>query len=140
VKLLPPPAKFEPGTPNIPGVIGLGPAIELVNSLGVKHIHAHEKKLGRRMYRGLSDVPGVAVYSPSGTGVVSFNVEGENPNAFARKLDDYKKICVRSGMHCAEPLASSYSCEGTIRASVGCYTSAEEVDALVDAVRFLAGR
>ena len=140
VRLLPPPAKFEPGTPNIPGVIGLGPAIELVSSLGVKNIHAHEKKLGQRMYRGLTDVPGVAVYSPSGTGVVSFNVGGENPNAFARKLDDYKKICVRSGMHCAEPLASSYSCEGTIRASVGCYTSPEEVDALVDAVRFLAGR
>lgn len=140
VKLLPPPAKFEPGTPNIPGIIGLGPAIDLVSSLGVKNIHAHEKRLGARMFDGLSKTGGVSVYSPRGTGVVSFNVAGENPNSFARKLDDYRKICVRSGMHCAEPLASSYSCEGTIRASVGCYTTDEEVDALVESVRHLSGQ
>jgi cysteine desulfurase/selenocysteine lyase len=139
VKLLPPPAKFEPGTPNIPGVIGLGPAIVLVTSLGVGNIHAHEKSLGSRMHEGLRNIPGVSVYSPHGTGVVSFNVAGENPNEFARKLDDYRKICVRSGMHCAEPLASSYSCDGTIRASVGCYTTADEVDALIDSVRYLTG-
>ncbi|MEI7433382.1 MAG: cysteine desulfurase [Methanomicrobiales archaeon] len=139
VKLLPPPAKFEPGTPNIPGVIGLGPAIDLVSSLGVRNIHAHEKQLGSRMYEGLVKIPGVSVYSPNGTGVVSFNVAGENPNEFARKLDDYRKICVRSGMHCAEPLARSYYCEGTIRASVGCYTTNDEVDALVDGVRHLTG-
>ena len=139
VKLLPPPAKFEPGTPNIPGIIGLGPAIDLVSSLGVRTIHAHEKKLGSRMYEGLVKIPGVYVYSPNGTGVVSFNVAGHNPDEFARKLDDYRKICVRSGMHCAEPLASSYHCEGTIRASVGCYTTTEEIDTLVDSVRHLAG-
>ena len=139
VKLLPPPAKFEPGTPNIPGVIGLGPAIDLVSSLGVRNIHAHEKQLGSRMYEGLVKIPGVSVYSPNGTGVVSYNVAGENPNEFSRKLDDYKKICVRSGMHCAEPLASSYHCEGTIRASVGCYTTNDEVDALIESVRYLTG-
>jgi cysteine desulfurase/selenocysteine lyase len=139
VKLLPPPAKFEPGTPNIPGVIGLGPAIDLVSSLGVKNIHAHEKQLGSLMHDGLAKIPGVNVYSPHGTGVVSFNVAGENPNEFSRKLDDYGKICVRSGMHCAEPLASSYHCQGTIRASVGCYTTADEVDALIDGVRHLTG-
>jgi len=139
VKLLPPPAKFEPGTPNIPGVIGLGPAIDLVSSLGVGNIHAHEKKLGTRMFQGLVNIPGVNVYSPNGTGVVSFNVAGFNPNAFARQLDDYRKICVRSGMHCAEPLASSYHCDGTIRASVGCYTTDDEVDALVESVRHLTG-
>lgn len=139
VKLLPPPAKFEPGTPNIPGVIGLGPAIDLVSSLGVRNIHAHEKKLGSLMYDGLVKIPGVSVYSPHGTGVVSFNVAGENPNEFSRKLDDYRKICVRSGMHCAEPLASSYHCQGTIRASVGCYSTADEVDALIEGVRHLSG-
>jgi cysteine desulfurase/selenocysteine lyase len=140
VQLLPPPARFEPGTPNIPGIIGLGPAIDLVSALGVRTIHAHEKKLGSRMYDGLVKIPGVHVYSPNGTGVVSFNVAGHNPNEFARKLDDYRKICVRSGMHCAEPLASSYHCEGTIRASVGCYTTNEEIDALVESVRHLAGQ
>jgi cysteine desulfurase / selenocysteine lyase len=140
VDLLPPPARFEPGTPNIPGIIGLGPAISLVRALGVANIHAHEKHLGDRMHRGLSAIPGVSVYSPPGTGVVSFNVAGKNPDAFARGLDDYRQICVRSGMHCAEPLSSSYHCDGTVRASVGCYTTEDEVDILVDAVRCLAGR
>ncbi len=70
--------------------------------------------------------------------IVSFNVAGY-PNVFARQLDDYRKICVRSGMHCAEPLASSYHCDGTIRASVGCYTTVDEVDTLVESVRHLAG-
>ena len=79
------------------------------------------------------------VYSPNGTGVVSFNVAGYNPHVVARKLDEYRKICVRSGMHCAEPLASSYHCDGTIRASVGCYTAHEEVDALIDGVQHLIG-
>jgi cysteine desulfurase/selenocysteine lyase len=139
VTLLPPPAKFEPGTPNIPGVIGLGPAIDLVSSLGVGAIHSHEVRLGSRMYEGLAEIPGVSVYSPLGTAVVSFNVAGHDPLEFSRKLDDYGKICVRSGMHCAEPLASSYHCQGTIRASVGCYTTADEVDVLVESVRHLTG-
>ena len=85
VRLLPPPAQFEPGTPNIPGVIGLGPAIDLVSSLGVSAIHAHEKRLGSRMYEGLANIPGVNVYSPNGTGVVSFNVAGCDPHVFARE-------------------------------------------------------
>jgi cysteine desulfurase/selenocysteine lyase len=139
VVFLPPPAKFEPGTPNIPGVIGLGAAIRLVEELGVGNIHAHEMALGQQIFRGLSEVPGVTVYSPLGTGVVSFTVAGKNPNAFARELDDYGKICVRSGMHCAEPLTRSYCREGTIRASVGCYSTEEEVTVLVDAVRVLTG-
>jgi cysteine desulfurase/selenocysteine lyase len=139
VKFLPPPARFEPGTPNIPGVIGLGPAIGLVEELGVANIHRHEQDLGTRIHRGLSGIPGVSVYSPEGTGVVSFGVENRDPDEFARALDELDGICVRSGMHCAEPLTSSLDCRGTIRASVACYTTAEEVDRLLAAVRFLTG-
>jgi cysteine desulfurase/selenocysteine lyase len=139
VVLLPPPAKFEPGTPNIPGVIGLAPAIKLVEELGVDNIHAHEKRLGHLIHKGLSGIPEVDIYSPPGTGVVSFNVAGKNPNALARQLDDYRKICVRSGMHCAEPLSSSYHCEGTVRASVGCYTTEDEVKDFIGSVDYLVG-
>jgi cysteine desulfurase/selenocysteine lyase len=139
VKFLPPPAKFEPGTPNIPGVIGLGPAIGLVEELGVANIHRHEKALGTRICRGLAEIPGVSVYSPEGTGVISFGVANRDPNEFARALDDLDGICVRSGMHCAEPLTSSFDCRGTIRASVGCYSTQDEVDRLVSAVRVLTG-
>ncbi len=138
VKLLPPPAKYEPGTPNIPGVIGLGPAIDLVMELGVEEIHRHETALGARMFDGLAAIPGVDVYSPRGTGVVSFNVNDIEPDRFARMLDDYRKICVRSGMHCAEPLASLLHPLGTLRASVGCYSTPEEVDALIESVSALA--
>jgi cysteine desulfurase/selenocysteine lyase len=139
VKFLPPPAKFEPGTPNIPGVIGLGPAIGLVEELGVANIHRHEQALGTRICRGLAEIPGVSVYSPEGTGVISFGVANRDPNEFARALDDLDGICVRSGMHCAEPLTSSFDCRGTIRASVGCYSTQDEVDRLVSAVRVLTG-
>jgi len=126
-ELLPPPTRFEPGTPNIPGIIGLGRAVELVEELGVKNIHRHEIRLGDAMRKGISNIPGVTVYGPKGTSVVSFNIEGYTPNECAKLLDDKNKICVRSGMHCAQPLSSSLHPEGTVRASVGCYSTEEEV-------------
>lgn len=138
VDLLPPPAKYEPGTPNIPGVIGLGRAIELVNELTVPQIHNHEIKLGEKMWDLISEIVGVTVYSPKGSPVVSFNLEGWLPNALARELDDRAKICVRSGMHCAEPLARSLSNTGTVRASVGCYNSIDEVKIFADTLSAVA--
>ncbi len=133
-ELLPPPARFEPGTPNIPGVIGLGRAIELVKELGVATIHSHEVALGTAMQKGLSGIDGVMVYSPPGTGVISFNIDGIGPGETARQLDEMKGICVRSGMHCAQPLSSSLNSSGTVRASVGCYSTREEVEALLSCV------
>jgi cysteine desulfurase/selenocysteine lyase len=133
-ELLPPPARFEPGTPNIPGVIGLGRAIELVEELGVATIHSHEVALGTAIQKGLSGIEGVMVYSPPGTGVISFNIDGIGPGETARQLDEMKGICVRSGMHCAQPLSSSLNSSGTVRASVGCYSTMEEVEALLSCV------
>lgn len=140
VDLLPPPAKYEPGTPNIPGVIGLGRAIELVNELTVPLIHSHELNLGKKMWDLISGIERVTVYSPKGSPVVSFNLEGWLPNALARELDDRAKICVRSGMHCAEPLARSLSNTGTVRASVGCYNDVEEVQIFADTLSEIAGQ
>lgn len=136
--LLPPPARFEAGTPNIPGVIGLGAAIGLVEELGVEAIHGHEARLAEVAHDGLSRIPGVAVYSPRGSPVISFNVGGMSPHACAGALDTRRKICVRSGYHCAQPLASSLHPEGTVRASFGCYSTEEEVQALVETVGELA--
>jgi cysteine desulfurase/selenocysteine lyase len=137
--LLPPPARFEPGTPNIPGVIGLGAAIGLVEELTVPAIHRHETMLATLLHRGLSGIEGVTVYSPEGSTVVSFNVGGMDPNECAHELDRRGKICVRSGMHCAQPLASSLHPAGTVRASLGCYNTEEEVGATVEAVAGIAG-
>jgi cysteine desulfurase/selenocysteine lyase len=136
--LLPCPARFEPGTPNIPGVIGLGAAIDLVNQLGVGAIHAHETALGDRLREGLGGTAGVAVYSPSGSTVISFNVAEKGPDLVALLLDQKAGICVRSGMHCAQPLTRSLHPRGTVRASIGCYTTGEEIDALAGAVEEIA--
>jgi len=132
--LLPPPARFEPGTPNIPGVIGLGEAIHLVEELGVGEIHRHETRLGEQAFYGLSGISGVEVYSPRGSPVISFNIGGMDPHACAEALDRLRGICVRSGLHCAHPLASSLSPGGTVRASMGCYTTPDEVQVFVDTV------
>jgi len=137
--LLPPPARFEAGTPNIPGVIGLGAAIGLVGELGVGEIHRHETRLGEQAWDGLSSIEGVVVYSPKGSPVVSFNITGMNPDDCASALDLRKGICVRSGLHCAHPLASSLNPLGTVRASMGCYTPPEEVAVFVETVEEIAG-
>jgi cysteine desulfurase/selenocysteine lyase len=137
--LLPCPARFEPGTPNIPGVIGLGTAIELVNRLTVEAIHDHEAALGELLRDGLLGIPGVTVYSPAGSTVISFNIDTKGPDLVALLLDQQSRICVRSGMHCAQPLTRSLNARGTVRASIGCYNTRGEVMALISAVRDLAG-
>ena len=132
--LLPCPARFEPGTPNIPGVIGLGAAIGLVEELGVDAIHRHEVSIGHTIHSGLSAVSGVTVYSPPGSTVISFNIDGMGPDVVALLLDHKAGICVRSGMHCAQPLSQSLHPRGTVRASLGCYTTREEADTFVQTV------
>ncbi|MCQ8893974.1 MAG: cysteine desulfurase [Methanolinea sp.] len=136
--LLPPPARFEAGTPNIPGVIGLGAAIGLVEELGVENIHRHEATLAGLAHDGLFALPGVEVYSPRGSPVISFSVRGMSPHACAAELDRRRGICVRSGFHCAQPLAASLHPEGTVRASLGCYTTEEEVRTFVGTVEEIA--
>jgi cysteine desulfurase/selenocysteine lyase len=137
--ILPCPARFEPGTPNIPGVIGLGSAIELVNRLTVEAVHDHEVALGDLLREKLQRIPGVSVYSPAGSTVISFNIDTKGPDLVALLLDQKKGICVRSGMHCAQPLTRSLSPRGTVRASIGCYNTREEIMALISTVQELAG-
>ena len=137
VKLRPAPARFEPGTPNIPGIIGMGPAIRLVDALGVDEIADHEEALGSALFDALDELGQVDVYSPRGTAVISFGVKGIHPDLLATRLDDMADICVRSGMHCAEPYSRSFCDQGTVRASVACYTTREEVLVLAEALQEL---
>ena len=133
------PGRFEYGTPNIPGIIGLGRSVEYVNSLGVEDIRRHEEALARDAARRLSGLDKVEVYGPQDrAGVVPFNVVGLHPHDVAMILDETRKICVRSGYHCAIPSVNMLKVEGTLRASFGAYNLAEEVDLLVDTVEKIA--
>jgi cysteine desulfurase / selenocysteine lyase len=133
--LEPSPACFEAGTPNIPGVIGLGRAVEYVEKIGVSEIEAHEIKLSRDAAKRLSELEYVEVYGPEDrTGIVPFNVKGLHPHDVALILDQTRKICVRSGHHCAIPVTRFLKVNGTVRASFALYNTKEEVDILVNAV------
>ena len=135
----PSPAKFEAGTPNMPGVIGLGRAVEYLSDIGVSDIEKHETSLARVAASGLSGIEGVEVYGPEDrSSVVSFNVGGMNAHDVAMILDQTKAICVRSGYHCAIPGINFLDVDGTVRASFALYNTEEEVELLVDTVSSIA--
>jgi cysteine desulfurase/selenocysteine lyase len=136
--LEPSPACFEAGTPNIPGVIGLGRAIEYVDKIGVSKIEAHEIKLSRETAKRLSELEHVEVYGPEDrAGIIPFNVKGLQAHDVALILDQTRKICVRSGHHCAIPVTRFLNVDGTVRASFALYNTEEEVDILVNTVSAL---
>lgn len=133
------PARFEAGTPNIPGIIGLGKAVEYVRNAGVVDIEKHETTLARKAASLLAEISHVQVYGPKDrAGVVSFNVDGMNPHDVAIILDQTRKICVRSGYHCAMPAIQSLGLKGTVRASFALYNTMEEVEALAKTVSNIA--
>ena len=133
--LEPSPACFEAGTPNIPGVIALGRAVEYVEKIGVSEIETHEIKLSREAAQRLSELEHVEVYGPEDrAGIVPFNVKGLHAHDVALILDQTRKICVRSGHHCAIPITRFLKVDSTVRASFALYNTKEEVDILVNAV------
>lgn len=133
------PSRFEAGTPNIPGVIGLGRAVEYVKAIGVADIEKHELSLARDAAQRLSEIDNVEVYGPKERGsAVPFNVVGLNPHDVAMILDEVRTICVRSGHHCAIPTIGFLDVDGTVRATFGLYNTQDEVDALVDMVGQIA--
>jgi cysteine desulfurase/selenocysteine lyase len=132
--------KYEAGTPNIAGGIGLGEAAAFLKKIGMKRIETRERQLGNRLIEKLSVIPGVHIYTPidpdQRIGVVSFTIDDIHPHEIAAYLDDEGGIMVRSGMHCAEPLMRRLGCpDGTIRASIAFYNTESEIDTLVAVVR-----
>ncbi len=130
------PMKFEAGTPNIAGVIGLGAAIEYLQAIGMETIKAHDRELTTYALEKLSAIPGVKIVGPTAgerIGAVSFEVEGAHPHDLAT-LFDREGVAVRGGHHCAMPLMNKLGIIGTCRASFGIYNGEEDVDALVAAI------
>ena len=133
------PSRFEYGTPNIPGVIGLGRSVEYVKALGTENIESHVSKLSRECAKRLAEIPQIAIYGPENrVSLTSFNVENINPHDVAMILDETKKICVRSGQHCAQTALARLCITGSVRASFACYSTREEVELLVSSVEAIA--
>ena len=135
VELLNPPTKFEAGTLNIAGIIGLGAAIDYLNAIGLDNIEAHEKELKRYAIEKLSKLDDIEIYNKdSEAGIVTFNRKGIFSQDEATLLN-YRKVAVRSGQHCAKMLNDYLGCAATLRASFYLYTSKEDIDYLYDVLK-----
>ncbi len=130
------PHKFEAGTPNIAGAIGLGAAIDYVNAFGLDRIAAHEHALLDYATARLSELNRLRIIgaAPEKAGVLSFTVEGAHPHDVGTILDR-AGIAVRAGHHCAQPVMDRFGLTATVRASFGLYNTTEDVDALVAGLR-----
>ena len=130
-----PPHRFEAGTPPIVEGIGLGAAVDFVQSVGMEAIRDHEQEILSYAHQRLSAVDGLTLVgtAPGKSGVVSFTMDCAHPHDVAT-IVDREGVAVRAGHHCAQPLMDFLGIPATTRASVGVYTTKEEFDALGDAL------
>jgi len=130
-----PPHRFEAGTPPIVQAIGLGAALDYVDSIGRELIAGHEADLCDYAHHRLSEIDGLTIYgtTPDKGAIVSFNLEGIHPHDVATILD-HEGVAIRAGTHCAQPLLARYGITATCRASFGLYNTREEIDVLHGAV------
>ena len=130
-----PPRRFEAGTPNIAGFVGLGAAITYLATHDSPALAVHEQALGARLLAGLKAIPGLRLIgdAASRVPVYSFVIEGAHATDLAMLLD-LDGIAVRSGQHCAHPLMQRFGVSATLRASLAFYNTAEEVDAFLAAL------
>ena len=129
------PAKFEAGTQNIAGSVGLGAAIDYVNSVGMDNIAAYERELLTYGTERLSEIEPVRLIGTARHkgGILSFVMENAHPHDVGTILDT-EGVAVRTGHHCAQPLMDRYGIPATIRASLAFYNTREEIDTLVKAI------
>ena len=126
------PYKFEAGTPNIAGAIGLGAALDYLSAIGLSDIAAHEQDLLHYATSRLGEIDGLRIIGTASekASVISFTLEGVHPHDIGTILDQ-EGIAVRTGHHCAQPLMMRFNVPATGRASFGLYNTREEADALV---------
>ncbi len=129
------PYKFEAGTPHISGAIGLAAAMDYVESLGLAQIAAHERSLLAQATDALSAIPGIRLHGTAAhkAGVLSFTLAGVHPHDLGTILD-HEGVAIRAGHHCAMPLMELLGLPATARASFGCYSTAQDVTQLTQAV------
>ena len=135
------PDKFESGTPNMPGIVGLGVEVKYILEKGMENIRNHKKELTKYFLEELKKIEGVKIYGPCDVekqaAVVSINIGDEDSSEMSYVLDEAFDIAVRSGLHCA-PLAhktiGTFE-QGTIRFSMGAFTTLDEIKKAVDAIK-----
>jgi cysteine desulfurase/selenocysteine lyase len=129
------PYRFEAGTPNISGAVGLAAAIDYLESIGIERAHAHEQRLLARATAALKAIDGLQIIGEAKekSGVVSFVVDGVHPHDLGTILDD-EGVAVRTGHHCAMPVMDFFDVPATARASFGCYSDDADIDQLVRAL------
>ncbi len=130
-----PPHRFEAGTPNIAGFVGLAAAIRYVEALGIERIAARERELLAYATAALREVPGLRIFgeAPDKAAVIAFLIDGVHAHDLATLLD-HEGVAVRSGHHCAHPLMQFYGVPATLRASLAFYNTHEEIDRFVAAI------
>jgi len=133
----PAPKKFEAGVPNMAQAIGLGAALNYLSKVGLNQIHEHEIYLTKALIAGLGDINGINIFGPKEIdlrgGVVSFTLDGIHPHDLGQFLDS-KGIAVRTGHHCAWPLARKFKVQATTRASLYLYNELSDIDALLSGI------
>jgi cysteine desulfurase/selenocysteine lyase len=129
------PHRFEAGTPNIAGAIGLGAAVDYLDAIGMERIGRYEQDLLAYATAGLADIPGLTLIgtAPDKASLVSFTVEGVHPHDLGTVLDSLG-VAVRTGHHCAMPVMEYFGLPATARASFALYNTRAEIDVLRDAV------
>jgi len=129
------PYKFEAGTPNIAQAVGLGAAVDYLDSIGMKNIQEHEKKLTDYAFDKIKDIEGIRIHGSSKkkSGVISFNIKDIHPQDLAQFLDQ-DNIAIRVGHHCAQPLLSLLNETSTARISFYIYNSEEDIDKFCDSM------
>jgi cysteine desulfurase/selenocysteine lyase len=129
------PYKFEAGTPDIAGAVGLAAAIEYVETVGLDRIGAHERELTAYATRALANVPGLRLTgtAPEKGGILAFVLDGVHPHDVGTILDR-EGVAIRTGHHCCQPLMARLGVAATSRASLALYNTREEIDVLVGAL------
>jgi cysteine desulfurase/selenocysteine lyase len=130
------PHKFEAGTPNIAGTIGLGKALEYVNGIGIDKIAVHEKEILNYATESLSQIEGLKIIGQAKekSSVISFVFDNVHPHDIGTFLD-FEGIAVRTGHHCTQPVMDRFNIPATTRASFALYNTKEEVDVLVNGLK-----
>lgn len=129
------PYKFEAGTPNIAGGIGLGAAIDYLSGMDMNAVMAYEAELLHYATTKLKEIPGLTIIGTAKekAGVISFVIEGVHPHDIGTILD-YEGVAIRTGHHCAQPVMQRFGIPATARVSFAFYNTKDEIDVLVHAL------